>query len=695
MADAPKILGTDSLRSAYPKLNSAIDNSNEALTKAGSADGKADNAITTANTAKSTAENVQTQFNQVVIDGDSSVEAAQARVDADGNAFTTLKERLDDRDAQLAQKTNDLEGRGINVKSFGAVGDGITNDHTSFISATEKANLLDVPLIIPNGEFFIDGETIEITTDVVCYGLITTPNDNGKKLFLIKRKNQPQTVSSSMLSGLIKGSSNIGLTGYANYDLLLQSSEVLINRNGYGNPYYKNDMVSVINNSGKITPQLDCTYDSVESLTVTAFRKEKPLTINGLSIETVGGGVDKEVIDCERSDVIFNNFKLNKQDSSSSIKAGINIFNSVNIVFNLPTINGADTTGYGYGISLSKSSLCSIYDGFITNCRHAISGRHMNDIKIVGGTYEGNIDSHWGNNLLIDKATLHSSVRYAGTNIMIKNVKVVDVPALLEIRNDTPELDGVVIIENIEFTRKDGETFTIVGHSTLDLTAYDFGRVIKNPNKVSIKNVRVDAPTDFVVYGVRVGRVRDYNQTYWDNIEVNNIETVNKSKIISIEIVKNSNFYIIKNPSIKISNIDFEGNVSSNLAGLTVRRDDTDETHGYVITVENCNKLYPIIDTASAINVKFKDVSLHYRLGRVNSSANIGDWIFDKCAFKDINFYHEGNYDFNNCVFEGTISAYPNNLNTRTMSNINPLVKTGCTGYPTINKIDGSKYITA
>jgi lysophospholipase L1-like esterase len=46
----------------------------------------------------------QSQINQMVIEGDSSVEAAQARVDADGNAFTTLKERLDTADAQLEMK---------------------------------------------------------------------------------------------------------------------------------------------------------------------------------------------------------------------------------------------------------------------------------------------------------------------------------------------------------------------------------------------------------------------------------------------------------------------------------------------------------------------------------------------------------------------------------------------------------------
>lgn len=94
MADAPKINGTDTLRDAYPKLNSAIDNSNEALTKAIDADGKA-------NEAKTTAETVQTQFDQVVAEaGSNNPEVVQARGEA-----VNLNARLDATDSQLAEST--------------------------------------------------------------------------------------------------------------------------------------------------------------------------------------------------------------------------------------------------------------------------------------------------------------------------------------------------------------------------------------------------------------------------------------------------------------------------------------------------------------------------------------------------------------------------------------------------------------
>lgn len=105
MADAPKINPTDTLRESYPKLNQAIVNANNAINTANSAKATADE-------AKNTANNVQAQFNQVVIEGDSSVEAAQARVSYTGTTYTTLKERLDQEhesvSTQLADNMNKI-----------------------------------------------------------------------------------------------------------------------------------------------------------------------------------------------------------------------------------------------------------------------------------------------------------------------------------------------------------------------------------------------------------------------------------------------------------------------------------------------------------------------------------------------------------------------------------------------------------
>ncbi|WP_282022586.1 DUF1565 domain-containing protein [Priestia flexa] len=80
----------------------------------------AEQALTFATEAKGKAESVQAQFNQVVIEGDSSVEAAQARVDAKNVAQPTLKARLDkdynEVTAQLAEKAKQTDVTSLSNK---------------------------------------------------------------------------------------------------------------------------------------------------------------------------------------------------------------------------------------------------------------------------------------------------------------------------------------------------------------------------------------------------------------------------------------------------------------------------------------------------------------------------------------------------------------------------------------------------
>lgn len=90
-------------------------------------EGKADQALTTARSADSKSDSTQLQLDEIVINGDSSVEAAQARVDIKNVSYPTLKDRLDKEqqevNAQLAQTV-----KHENVKKHGAKGDGVTDD---------------------------------------------------------------------------------------------------------------------------------------------------------------------------------------------------------------------------------------------------------------------------------------------------------------------------------------------------------------------------------------------------------------------------------------------------------------------------------------------------------------------------------------------------------------------------------------
>ncbi|MED1010731.1 BppU family phage baseplate upper protein [Bacillus mycoides] len=120
---------------------------------------EAHDAKTFAEQAKTISESVQEQLNTIVIKGDSSVEAAQARVDANGNAYNTLKERIDSNIISIDKQINDI---GKNVKSFGAKGDGMTDDTKAIQSIISQGG----NIMIPDGTFICGTIAIPSNTHI-------------------------------------------------------------------------------------------------------------------------------------------------------------------------------------------------------------------------------------------------------------------------------------------------------------------------------------------------------------------------------------------------------------------------------------------------------------------------------------------------------------------------------------------------
>ncbi|OLO40322.1 hypothetical protein BTR23_07485 [Alkalihalophilus pseudofirmus] len=121
---AEKLLPTDSLREGYPKINDALDEVNY----------------------------FQKQIDEIVVEGDSSVEAAQARLDAEGNSYSTLKERLDTEHTGLSEHLAQIA---IQTTSFGTTGDG-TEQSAKIQSAIDSLLLTGGTVLIPSGLYLIE-----------------------------------------------------------------------------------------------------------------------------------------------------------------------------------------------------------------------------------------------------------------------------------------------------------------------------------------------------------------------------------------------------------------------------------------------------------------------------------------------------------------------------------------------------------
>lgn len=83
------------LNNNFRELSGMQGSVNDAVNKAKTAEQIANEAKIKSDTANDTSNSVQNQLDTIVINGDSSVEAAQARVDTDGNVSISLKSRLD------------------------------------------------------------------------------------------------------------------------------------------------------------------------------------------------------------------------------------------------------------------------------------------------------------------------------------------------------------------------------------------------------------------------------------------------------------------------------------------------------------------------------------------------------------------------------------------------------------------------
>lgn len=95
------------------------------------------------------------QINNIVSQsGDDITEIVDARKPKIGTAFRTLKERLDTENSNLTAQLADIV---INVKTFGAVGDGVADDTIAIQSALDAAGLAGGGIVyFPLGKYLIN-----------------------------------------------------------------------------------------------------------------------------------------------------------------------------------------------------------------------------------------------------------------------------------------------------------------------------------------------------------------------------------------------------------------------------------------------------------------------------------------------------------------------------------------------------------
>src|SRR5690625_1822567 len=147
-----------------------------------------ENATDLSESAKHQVENIQQQVNQLVVEGDSSVEAAQARVDEKGVAHPTLKARIDDGFEKTTQELTRINERitdiVVNIKDFGASED--ADDNTLAIqNAIDYVSESGVSgrVLVPGTYKYSSNIHLKSGVNLTGDKLICTSNENGKIIF--------------------------------------------------------------------------------------------------------------------------------------------------------------------------------------------------------------------------------------------------------------------------------------------------------------------------------------------------------------------------------------------------------------------------------------------------------------------------------------------------------------------------------
>ncbi|MBR9698632.1 right-handed parallel beta-helix repeat-containing protein [Bacillus cereus] len=127
---------------------------------------------------KTTAETLELQdkrISNLVLEsgGDSNIEVADARIDANGESHDTIKDRLDSNQTLVEIKLNEHKERinniAIDVTSFGARGDDLNNDSLSIQAAIDSLNGSG-KLLFPKGTYFINELVFEKMTGLQIIG---------------------------------------------------------------------------------------------------------------------------------------------------------------------------------------------------------------------------------------------------------------------------------------------------------------------------------------------------------------------------------------------------------------------------------------------------------------------------------------------------------------------------------------------
>ncbi len=569
--------------------------------------------------------------------------ASPSEEPADDNAMIIV--------ARNGRRYHRVIDRYIDIRWFGAVGDGVTDDTPAFNKAAIAAKDSGKILYLPQRQYRIDGK-VTLYTDVESKATLLM-NKSTSAVNIAPSK--PAIPITSDPGGLVKGSRKTGIIGQKGATVLLRSrSEVMIERFGDTSAvssYYKRQLIHLLDNEGNFDAALQETYTNINDLEIKLFPEEKPITINGLNIEVGTIFYGQTPLSTTRSHITMNGLRLINKDLASKGYIGVTVQNGYNITFNDCQVSGFNDDGgiekkarLGYGFNLTDVYDVKFNRCHIDECKHTIMAGYATEVFIDDCTLYGAdnvgetvflqpLDAHWCHGMKVTNSRIYSKngsttgVSVAGGDIEIRNCKIYNCWSISNMSATTPEIRGSWIAEDNYIEISPGASNpNLLGAFSSGLNYGDtFTRVLEHPRFVSIKNNRIinpNANNQLIIYR-GITSIFPKGKFITERLEIANNVAISGGNPTSVATgaylaVRKENFFAGNKPTILITDQPFRAFKPQNSELVPTIRIATreksmmkpDSVFDYQVTVRNSTGFSTQVDADACSKFTLENVDI-------------------------------------------------------------------------------------
>lgn len=409
------------------------------------------------------------------------------------------------KDEEARKKLAETAGKVVTVESFGAVGDGVTDDSEAFSNAIKYANDNGYKIICTKPAYKLSAvsEPVNCSIDFGGASIITpVPATNDSIVFQVGKISD--TISASASEFTRCNTTNRNLLGKT---FTVETGIVLGQRGGTGATMTRKQLMACAKDGTFInTPFYTNTTGSFTILNPRPI-DETPITIENAKLAVTAGAFSYCFFSTSRNNVTYKNFVVTGATSNNDWNTAV--FNNVNC-YNITYKNiiGANPNGPGSGYIIGSAD--AISDLTVINCKMfdkngtswgSIGLATCSNFRAVN-SYSNRFDCHYeffGDYRLTGCVLKYAKFCAGIGNIIYEDCQFIakDTYAIIQNRDDFPVyVTGNIIIKNCIFNSTRTSRFAIASYSN-NRESENFESLGYGATNIIVQNIIVKATSTY------------------------------------------------------------------------------------------------------------------------------------------------------------------------------------------------------